>query len=358
MIEKKDKKLKILFQNLSINTVYAGRTIYNGYRNAFLDMGHEFKTLTADDNMGKVLEEFKPDIFFTGLSSFSLKYLDLDVLQKYRKKGLKVFVNVPAWRSSMSRLRINECPGLKNSPGYVELIRSGKFGDVYYNSVEADDERIKGFEEGTGAKYHTIPLAADKTLLEYMPDNNFTSDIAYIGTNLPEKRDFFRERVAPLSKKYDVKLYGQDWTAFDRGLGWIQRFGQYFNIHTLSGIRKPKLALTDEAKIYSSSKISINVHEDYQKRCGGDCNERTFKIPLCGGFEITDDVKCVGQYFVDGQEMIIAKNKDDWFNKIEYYIKNPEKRIPIIEAGMKKVLKEHTYHNRVNQIINIYNEIK
>ena len=55
--------------------------------------------------------------------------------------------------------------------------------------------------------------------------------------------------------------------------------------------------------------------------------------------------------------MIIAKDKNDWFDKIDYYIKNPKKRTPIIEAGRTCVLKEHAYHNRVNQQIAIYKRI-
>jgi spore maturation protein CgeB len=120
----------------------------------------------------------------------------------------------------------------------------------------------------------------------------------------------------------------------------------------------PSLKLEDERKIYSSSIISLNIHENYQKKFGGDCNERTFKIPACGGFEITDYVKCIGKYFKDGKEIIMAKNKDDWFDKIDYYIKNPEKRISIIENGRKVVMRKHTYHNRVKQLIKLYEKIE
>jgi spore maturation protein CgeB len=59
----------------------------------------------------------------------------------------------------------------------------------------------------------------------------------------------------------------------------------------------------------------------------------------------------------DGEEIIMTKDSKDWFDKIDYYMKNPEKRLPIIEAGRKKVLENHTYHNRVNQIFDIYNTL-
>ena len=55
-------------------------------------------------------------------------------------------------------------------------------------------------------------------------------------------------------------------------------------------------------------------------------------------------------------EIVIAKNQDDWFEKIEYYIKNSDKRNDIILAGQKRVLKDHTYHNRAQQFLDIYNK--
>ena len=55
---------------------------------------------------------------------------------------------------------------------------------------------------------------------------------------------------------------------------------------------------------------------------------------------------------------MIAKDTDDWFEKIDFYIKHPKKRLSIIEAGRKKVLAKHTYRQRVDQILGIYKRFK
>jgi len=338
----------------SLDTIYAGRTIYAGYKNAFEDLGHQFYPLTSRDDQKKLFDEVEPDIFMTSLNPYNLKFLDLNDIKNRRKKGLKVFVNTPFWNSPMAKLRINETSSLSKNKNLITIIKSNFFGDVYYNVCEQNDLRMDGFEKTTGYKCYTILLAADKTL--HYPEyfERFKADISLIGTYLPEKRKFIQERVFPLKKKYDIKLYGQDWTIKDRTKGLAQKVGQYFNLPYLSSLQKPKLNLEDERKIYSSSVISINIHEDHQRQFGGECNERTFKIPISGGFEVTDDVACIRKYFIDGEEIVIAKDKDDWFDKIEYFLRYPEKRIPIIEAGKKKVLEKHTYHNRVEQIIDIY----
>jgi len=350
--------MKIIYHIPSLDSIYASRTIYHGYKNAFIDLGYDFKTITSKDNFKNIIEKFKPDIFISSISDYSLKFIDLESFNNARRDGMIAFMSTHFWSSPFSRDRINEGRSLKDENKKVTMIKKNLLGDVFFNSCEQNDLRMKGFEKETGYKHYKIPLAADKITLKGEFDKIFEADISFVGTFLPQKKYFFKKNIFPLAKKYNLKIYGQDWNFFDRILGWIQKGGQYFNIQHLSSIRKPKLKLQDEAKIYKSSIISINVHEDYQRKYGGDCNERTFKIPICGGFEIVDDVSCIRKYFKEGKEIIIAKDEKDWREKIDFYMKNPDKRLAIIEAGRDRVLKEHTYHNRVEQIIKIYNDVK
>lgn len=335
-------------------TIYGYRTIVNGFKNAFEDMGHEFVIYTADDNLKDLLYKFQPNIFMTQTHPLYRRYLDLKLLKIYRNKGLKVFAKIDFWKTTLSKTRLNEAKGLGEDKKLISLIKNGEMADYFYHVVEQGDPRMDGFEKETGYKFHTIPLAADKIVLENSRiSRRFQTDISFIGTNLPDKKEYFKQNIFPLLDKYKYNFYGQDWTFQDKALGFIQRGGQYFNIPYLRSIQKPKLSLNDEGNIYASSTISINVHEEYQRRFGGDCNERTFKIPMARGFEITDNVACIRKYFKVGQDIIVADNKDDWKEKIEYFMKNKENRIKIIESGRKKVLSDHTYHNRVNVILEI-----
>ncbi len=345
--------MKILYHIPTLHSIYAQRSIYNGFRNAFIDMGYEFRPLTADDQSGDVFSSYKPDLFITCSHFWYRKYLDYKEVKKHRDAGMFTLTKIDFWQSPLSKLRVNEAPSLKNDKEAVRLIRENLLGDVFFHVVEQNDPRMDGFEIETGHNYHTIPLAADTTVLEPIFDPNFESDISYVGTNLPDKRGFFRSHVYPLSNEFNLSIYGQDWTIRDRALGWLQRGGQYFNIPFLRTIRKPKLRLEDEAKIYASSKISINVHELYQQKFGGDCNERTFKIPLCGGFQIVDNVACIKKYFNPKDEVVVADSESEWAEMIDFYIKNPEKRQPIINAGRERVLREHTYHHRASYILDL-----
>lgn len=317
-------------------------------------MGHTFNTISNNSNFLRTLDSEKPDLLITSLSRLHSRDDIFDKLISYRKTN-KIFVavSIPLWRSPLAKYRINEDSSLSENHQFLDYIKRG-LGDFFYNVCESEDYRMDGFEKGTGYRHHALPLAADKTLMNPEYDKGFASDISYIGTNLPEKRDFFKKNILPYKKQYRLKLYGQDWTVGDKALGWIQRAGQYFNIEQLKRVQKPKLQLADEPKIYLATTVNVNVHENYQRKYGGDCNERTFKIPAYGGFELTDNVACINKYFIPNTEIVIGESDDDWKQKLEFYLTNPEKRIPIIEAGKRRVLKDHTYHNRVEYILNYY----
>ena len=349
--------MKIIYHIPFLGTLNAYRTIYNGFKNAFIDLNHEFYPYTSDDNLELLLDKIQPDLFMTETHFYYQKYLDFKILQKHRNRGMKVFVKINFWNTPLCGNRNNEAKSLKDDKKTIQLIKSGMYGDVFHYVTEQGDKRMEGFKETTGYEYHTIPLAADKIILQSNIQDKFKADISFIGTYLPQKRAYFNEYVFPLKNEYNLKLYGQDWTMSDRALGFIQKLGQYFNITSLKSIREPKLKLEDEGSIYASSIIAINVHEDYQRNFGGDCNERTFKIPFCNGFEITDNVACIHKYFKVGEEIVVAESKQDWFDKINYYIKNQEKRLDIIAKGSARVERDHTYHNRVEQLIAIYKSL-
>lgn len=345
--------MKILYHAPSLNSIYAQRTIYNGYKNAFLALGHEFEPLTANDDFVEKIEAFQPNLFVTSSHFWYRKYLDYDILKSMRNSGLFVLTKIDFWDSPIGRFRINEAVSLSKDNGALRLIRKHLLGDAYFHVVENDDERMLGFHKEFDFGYHTIPLAADEFSLKGVENRKFISDISYIGTNLPQKRAFIKKNVFPLSKIAKLDIYGQDWTIADQLKGSFQKFGQYFNLPVLRSLQKPKLQIEDEGDIYKSSLISINVHEEYQKKFGGDCNERTFKIPCAGGFQVVDNVRCIRKYFNVGTEIIVGENEHDWLDKVFFYLKNPDKRIEIIEAGMKRVLSEHTYKHRATQMLQI-----
>jgi spore maturation protein CgeB len=114
----------------------------------------------------------------------------------------------------------------------------------------------------------------------------------------------------------------------------------------------------EENQLYSSAKICLNVHERAESiKTHVILNERTFKVPACGGFEICDFVPPVRRYFTE-QEMVMADDKHgdwvkDWFKKIDYYLAHDKERKEIKARGIARAHKDHMYTNRVRNMIGI-----
>jgi spore maturation protein CgeB len=344
--------LNVAYHYPAAGTIYAHRTIHNGFRRAFEDMGHEFHTFTPDEPLERFLERARPEIFITASHFFYRKQLDYWLLRRWRERGMTMVTKIDFWNSPLHG-RINEAKSMKDDHEALRLIGEGLLGDFYFHVVEQGDPRMEGFESTTGQRYVTIPLAADKTLLPVHEVGEYASDVAYVGTWLPAKQRFFEQALFPLREQFDVRIYGQDWTRVERAIGFAQKVGQYFNLPLLRSLQRPKLTFEQELQIYRSAKVSVNIHEDYQREVGGDCNERTFKIPLAGGFEVTDDVACIRTYFEAGREIVIAGSPAEWREKVVHYLRNPAERQAIIDAGQARVLRDHTYHNRAAQLLEL-----
>lgn len=350
--------MRIVYYLPSPYTIYANRSIYHGFKNAFVDMGHTFATYSVGDNLAALMEQEQPDIFMMQLGLYELKYLDLDIILAHKKRGMQVFVYMPYRNSPLAWRRINEVRNIKNNKKLMDFICRDNIGDIYYNSCEQWDPRMEWFNRDTWYTHHCIPFAADRIALQQpLHEERFATDIAYVGTYLAEKKKEFDTLLYPLHSKYTLWLYGQDWTYKDILLWWAQRFGQYFNIPYLRSIQKPKLTLAEEGNIYRSSKICINIHDRQQQKFGGDCNERTFKIPLCGGCQVVNNVSCINKYFVHGEEIYIARDSKDRYDIIHTLLWDDALRQRIAHAWQQRVLREHTYHHRATTLLELYKTI-
>ncbi|MBL8030572.1 MAG: glycosyltransferase [Candidatus Doudnabacteria bacterium] len=147
-----------------------------------------------------------------------------------------------------------------------------------------------------------------------------------------------------------------------------------------AGWEKGRVSFEDMLKIFSNSKINLNFTQSafanftgkfkmlaktilhpynaasYMKAYAGaqrnQIKGRTFEIPACGGFMLTQDADNLGEYYEDGKEVVIFKNEDDMIEKCKYYLSHENERVGIAKAGYKRTLKEHTYELRFREIFN------
>ena len=79
-------------------------------------------------------------------------------------------------------------------------------------------------------------------------------------------------------------------------------------------------------------------------------NFRAFDIPATGGLILSNDVADLHKCYRVGKEAIAYKTPEELNHIIHDFLQHPEKYQPIIQAGYKRVLQDHTFAKRMQEM--------
>lgn len=108
----------------------------------------------------------------------------------------------------------------------------------------------------------------------------------------------------------------------------------------------------DLPKLYIASKINLAINTS--QKTGID--PRVLDVSACGSFILTDYREDQDILFASG-EIVDYKDADNLRGKIEYFLNHPEERMEITRVIQKKVLAEHTYRHRMEEVIGKMSQI-
>lgn len=197
-------------------------------------------------------------------------------------------------------------------PGDYHRVRYARLFDHVFVSAR---DSLNDFVSAGCKQVHWLPYACD---LEVHRDfeMNRCFEVGFVGhTNLAVQQDRL-QLLSELSQRYRMNDFS-----------------------------KPAY-LHDMAKIYSQSKIVVNIPNR------GGFNMRVFEAMACGALLLTED-SGLGQkkLFKAGVHLDIYKSKQELFEKIDYYLANDEKRKEMAAAGQAEVRGKHRYSDRARAIL-------
>jgi len=73
----------------------------------------------------------------------------------------------------------------------------------------------------------------------------------------------------------------------------------------------------------------------------------------CGAFVLNDYRRDLEKSFTIGKEIVCFKNVRELKTLLDYYLANPTEREIIAKQGQMRCHNEHTYHQRMQEIIEI-----
>jgi spore maturation protein CgeB len=100
--------------------------------------------------------------------------------------------------------------------------------------------------------------------------------------------------------------------------------------------------------IMKNSIISLNFANS---KGPNQIKARTFEVPGSGGFLLTEDAPELEKFYVKGQEIDVFDDTKALIKRIKYYLENSDKRDRIAKAGFQRTRRDHTYENRMEQVV-------
>ena len=295
------------------NIVGAWLWIDKGYEHAWRESGFDVEYFDK-------LEEITSSEYDISLREWDIESLsDLKFLEKARRVYIFAQPQIFPKPWGLHPNFVSRLPG--------DIIRSlNQMENVYlwtFGSVNPDFHH-------KWKKTYTVPLAFDSVSYKPIRDEKYAKyDICFIGgwanNGFDEKRKIMVE--AFLEFKHS-------------GL----KCGFFVNRN---------LNHEQENLLLYNSKLSLNIHDSYQRILGYDTNERTFKALGLSGALISDEVGQLKNMF---PHVKTSNDPKELVGFAREYLSLTEKELSKIkEENRQNILDNHCYIHRVQQLLNLTN---
>lgn len=278
------------------------------------------------------IKEFAPDIIVSyGLEIFSPLFIEIDELLNFNL--FSCFKNIPIlcfifdfgypFDSNINEIEFNNRDSKQTS--WYEMQNFNIFYYVW------DKNAISIMNNYGIINTDFFPMAVNEKKFFYNPNISRNKNICFVGGPTPERIDIM-ESIS----NYGLDIYGYDKT------GWAK-----------SDILKnrymyPVIIQEQLCEIYNQYKFSINATRTHGFM---SLNMRIYEAIAAGCVMITDEKSDVYKLFEPDNEILVYTDKNSLCRILDKYLNDVELIKKMREAGLTRVLSEHTYYRRILNIM-------
>src|SRR5438105_14776289 len=168
------------------------------------------------------------------------------------------------------------------------------------------------------------------------PDARFAADFAFLGNRMPDREarveEFFLKPAAEMP----------DQTFLLGGNGWADK-------PVPANVRRLGHVYTREHNAFNSTPVAVlNINRSSMARYGFSPATRVFEAAGAAACLLTDAWAGIELFLEPGQEVLVAQNGHEVVEQLRRL--SPERAHKIGQAGYRRVLNEHTYAHRADQL--------
>ena len=207
-----------------------------------------------------------------------------------------------------------------------------RYASLYFSRLISTHVQNKAFYDTIGIDNIIYSQWACNPSL-YKPSNvKKDIDISFIGGPHADRVELLRYLIA--NGKY-VKIYGRGWNR-------IEDLKKYWGGY---------LTNLEVVDVINRSKVCLNPGKSSTMR-GFQIKGRTFELAGCAAFQLTDSTTILDDYFIRGTEIITYDNYEELLEQITYYLSRNKERESIAKRAYDRVISEHTWAHRLDNIFN------
>jgi len=324
--------MKILYVDLefgygieSYGPNYIGQ---DGFLKSFLELGHDVKVFYYDkylNNTNDLQEDLKyfasevnPDLVFFSLFS---DQFEIETLKHLSSKYLTInWFGDDQWRFDGFSSKYARCFSYCVTTDLYAIPKYKKLGqeNVIYSQWAA-------IQLGQAPKFE-----------------RYENDVVFVGAFHPYRKWFINRLT---EEGISVQVFGNGWP---KGPVSIRKMNKLF-ISSKINLNIGNSTSFDVRYLFSGIRPLINTLRSSKNT--PQVKARNFEIPFFNGFQLTDYVPSIENYFDLGKELVCYKDVDEAVALIKYYLENETERELIKSAGYERAYKEHKYINRLKDIM-------
>jgi len=219
---------------------------------------------------------------------------------------------------------------------------------------------------------HASPLPGEPDLSVYdlmlSVVDNFVDYFGGLGLRSERLRFAFEprllDRLGEPERSVPVSFVGNLFSCHAERIRWLEHLSQRIALQVWTGytneltegspVRRCLQGVawgTDMFDVLLKSRITLNSHVDVAEGYAG--NLRLFEATGCGALLITDWKKNLHEMFEPGTEILAYQTADECLEMVEYYLSHDAERQALGRAGRRRTLREHTYYQRMQELVAI-----
>ncbi len=301
---------------------------YEAWFKGFQGLGYETQGVFFDepatdslhDQIVSKAEQIRPDMIFFILQK---SQVDVETLQVLKEKGFRTvgFFGDDQWRFDDWTYQY--------APHFSACITTDRFSvDKYKQVGQANIIYSQWASLESSVKYEDVA---------------YKYDVSFVGGMSPYRKWF----VTCLQKRgIQVECFGGGW---DNGRVSYEQMEDIFATSKIN-LNISNSTHFDVRFLLSTLKGMALALRSLLKGTGKNSSQmkaRNFEIPVQGGFQLTDYVLTIEEYFNIGKEIICYNDLDEAEKAIQYYLRNEELREQVKQSGIKRARAEHTFPCRI-----------